>query len=88
MAQYQVEVGRRVAQFDGQSLTTTLWAMAALSATHCEGFVRLVERFVALERHGSFQACGGRVPRQCWGRAGCVVGAEPAAVARGARGCL
>jgi hypothetical protein len=31
MAQYQVEVARRVDQFDGQSLTTTMWAMAALS---------------------------------------------------------
>lgn len=31
MAQYQVEIARRVEQFDGQSLTTTMWAMAALS---------------------------------------------------------
>ncbi|KAL4427968.1 hypothetical protein ABPG75_002057 [Micractinium tetrahymenae] len=55
MAQYQVEIGRRVPQFSGQSLTTMLWAMAALSATHCEGFVRLVDRFVELERQGCFQ---------------------------------
>lgn len=55
MVQYQVEVGRRVPQFSGQSLTTTLWAMAALSATHCEGFVRLVDRFVELERQERFQ---------------------------------
>ena len=104
MAQYQVEIGRRVPQFSGQSLTTTLWAMAALSvsstgrqgvkgaaggaspaqrsslparpltrpapaptlppflpqATHCEGFVRLVERFVELERQGGFQVGTGR----------------------------
>lgn len=33
MVQYQAEIGRRVQQFDGQSLTTTLWAMAALSVS-------------------------------------------------------
>lgn len=33
MAQYQVEVMKRVHQFDGQSLTTTMWAMAVLSVS-------------------------------------------------------
>ena len=33
MTQYQVEIGRRSAHFDGQSLTTTMWAMAALSVS-------------------------------------------------------
>lgn len=37
MVQYQVEVGRRVPQFSGQSLTTTLWAMAALSVSGAAG---------------------------------------------------
>lgn len=31
MTQYQTEIGKRVDAFDGQSLTTTLWALAALS---------------------------------------------------------
>jgi len=31
MVQYQAEIGKRVDKFDGQSLTTTLWALAALS---------------------------------------------------------
>lgn len=33
MTQYQTEIGKRVDAFDGQSLTTTLWALAALSVS-------------------------------------------------------
>ena len=36
IAQYQAEVSRRAHLFEGQSLTTAMWGMAALSVSECE----------------------------------------------------
>ncbi len=40
----------RIDEFEAQGCTNSLWALAVLKATHSPAFVKLLERYVALER--------------------------------------
>lgn len=40
----------RMDEFEAQGCTNSLWALAVLKATHSPAFVKLLERYVALER--------------------------------------
>ena len=40
----------RIDEFEAQGCTNSLWALAVLKATHSPAFIKLLERYVALER--------------------------------------
>ena len=40
----------RINEFEAQGCTNSLWALAVLKATHSPAFIKLLERYVALER--------------------------------------
>ena len=43
-------MSQRVDEFEAQGCTNSLWALAVLKATHSPAFIKLLERYVALER--------------------------------------
>jgi len=40
----------RIDEFEAQGCTNSLWALAVLKATHSPAFIKLLERYIALER--------------------------------------